>query len=67
MGLAQLTEVPTGYAQNSEVTIRLCSPQTLGHSALGDQLCATTPSLIARTGSIAWEGHGMVPSSAFDV
>lgn len=60
LGQSQLTEVPGGHAQNSEVTIRLSSLQTLGHRALGDQLLCNDP-LTARTGSTAWEGHGLVP------
>lgn len=33
VGQSQLTEMPGGHAQNSEVTIGLSNLQTLGHSA----------------------------------
>ena len=39
VGQSQLTEMPGGHAQNSEVTTGLSNLQTLGHSALIDQNC----------------------------
>lgn len=69
MGPAHLAESSSGgHAQDFEVTVRLCSLQTLVRGALGGQTLCDAP-LTARTSSMGQGGTraGWCPSSAFGV